>query len=237
MDYLEKVGWLGPDAWLAHGIHFSAEEIARLGRAKVGICHCPSSNMLLGSGICAALDLEGGRSPGGAGRGRLGLQRLFQSDPGGQAGPTAPAPQVRLGKSFPRGRPALGHRRLRPRCLGREDIGVVAPGKQADLALFKLDEPRFSGAGDPLAALVLCGAHRADRVMVGGGWVVQEGRIPGLDLERLMEAAPRNWPRNSGRIGPGLLPLFGEKVTPGQQSPFSSPMGLSAVADIDAARN
>ena len=58
--------------------------------------------------------------------------------------------------------------------------------KQADLAMFTLDEPRFSGAGDPLAALVLCGAHRADRVMVGGKWRVVGGEIVGLDLGGLM---------------------------------------------------
>ena len=56
----------------------------------------------------------------------------------------------------------------------------------ADLALFKLDELRFSGSGDPLAALVLCGAHRADRVMVGGRWIVENGQIPGLDLADLI---------------------------------------------------
>ena len=56
----------------------------------------------------------------------------------------------------------------------------------ADLALFKLDELRFSGSGDPLAALVLCGAHRADRVMVGGRWLVEDGQIPGLDLGELV---------------------------------------------------
>ena len=53
-------------------------------------------------------------------------------------------------------------------CVGRPELGEIAVGKAADLALFKLDELRFSGHGDPLAALVLCGAHRADRVMVGG---------------------------------------------------------------------
>lgn len=71
-------------------------------------------------------------------------------------------------------------------CLGRDDIGAIAPGKQADLALFTLDELRFSGAGDPLAALVLCGAHRADRVMVAGRWTVEDGAIPGLDLTPLI---------------------------------------------------
>ena len=71
-------------------------------------------------------------------------------------------------------------------CLGRSDIGAIAPGLQADLALFRLDELRYSGAGDPLAALVLCGASRADRVMVAGRWVVEDGQIPGLDVAALI---------------------------------------------------
>ena len=72
------------------------------------------------------------------------------------------------------------------RCLGRSDIGAIAPGMQADLALFTLDEPRFSGAHDPLAALVLCGAHRADRVMVAGTWRVVDGQVVGVDMARLL---------------------------------------------------
>ena len=72
------------------------------------------------------------------------------------------------------------------KCLGRDDIGRIAPGARADLALFKLDAPRFSGAQDPLAALVLCGAHRADRVMVDGVWRVLDGAVVGLDLEGLL---------------------------------------------------
>jgi 8-oxoguanine deaminase len=71
-------------------------------------------------------------------------------------------------------------------CLGRPELGTIAEGRMADLALFKLDELRFSGAGDPLAALVLCGAHRADRVMVQGRWTVVDGAIPDLDLVDLM---------------------------------------------------
>ena len=74
------------------------------------------------------------------------------------------------------------------RCLGRADIGAIASGLQADLALFRLDDLRYSGAGDPLAALVLCGASRAERVMVAGRWAVEDGRIPGLDLDALVRA-------------------------------------------------
>ncbi|HUA77899.1 MAG TPA: hypothetical protein VMA86_09525, partial [Acetobacteraceae bacterium] len=68
---------------------------------------------------------------------------------------------------------------------GRADIGVIAAGKQADLAFYTLDELRFSGAGDPLAALVLCGAHAADRVMVKGEWRVVDAAPLGVDVERL----------------------------------------------------
>jgi 8-oxoguanine deaminase len=71
------------------------------------------------------------------------------------------------------------------RCLGRRDIGAIALGRQADLAFYTLDELRFSGAGDPIAALILCGAHRADRVMVAGRWLVEDGAPLGVDVERL----------------------------------------------------
>jgi 8-oxoguanine deaminase len=81
------------------------------------------------------------------------------------------------------------------RCLGRNDLGAIAPGRQADLAFYRLDELRFSGSGDPLAALILCGAHAASRVMVGGDWKVVDGRPVNMDVDRLRrehgEAAKR----------------------------------------------
>jgi 8-oxoguanine deaminase len=65
----------------------------------------------------------------------------------------------------------------------------------ADLALFRLDEPRFSGAGDPLAALIVCGAHKADAVMVNGQWRVQDGELLGADLGEIMDSH-RQYSRN-----------------------------------------
>jgi 8-oxoguanine deaminase len=186
VDYLEKVGWLSGDVWLAHGIQFEPAEISRLGGAGVGVCHCPSSNMVLASGICSVLDLEKAGSPVGLGvdgsasndcsnlmqevRQALLLQRLKYG-----AGRVSHEDALRWGT------------RGSARCLGRDDIGEIRPGRQADLALFRLDELRFSGTGDPLAALVLCGAHKADYVMIAGRWVVEGGEIPGLDLERLID--------------------------------------------------
>ena len=72
-------------------------------------------------------------------------------------------------------------------CLGRKSLGRIAPGCQADLAFFTLDGLRFSGSHDPLAALVLCGAVRADRVMVAGNWRVRDGVPLNLDLQELTQ--------------------------------------------------
>ncbi len=184
LDYLESLGWLSDRVWLAHGIWFSDDEIARLGRAGVGICHCPSSNMILASGRCRTLDLEAAGAPVG-----LGVDGSASNDGSDMIGEVR---QAFLLQRLAYGAERVSHRdALRwatqgsARCLGRSDIGRIATGLQADLALFKLDELRYSGAGDPLAALILCGGTAADRVMVAGRWVVEDGAIPGLDLPRL----------------------------------------------------
>jgi 8-oxoguanine deaminase len=186
LDYLEKVGWLSDRVWLAHGIHFDEDEIRRLGEAGTGICHCPTSNMLLASGLCPTLDLERAGSPVG-----LGVDGSASNDGSNMI------QEVR--QAFLLGRlrydaAEITHQKVlswategSARCLGRDDLGTLKVGMQADIALFKLDELRFAGAGDPLAALVLCGAHQADRVMVAGRWRVIDGRIEGFDLNALIE--------------------------------------------------
>ncbi|WP_075216237.1 8-oxoguanine deaminase [Mongoliimonas terrestris] len=184
VDYIEETGWLTDRAWVAHGIHFNDEEVGRLGRHGVGICHCPASNMVLASGICRTKELEAAGAKVG-----LGVDGSASND------------SSNLMEAL---RHALMIGRLRydaasvthfdvfrwategsAKCLRRDDIGSIAVGKQADLAFYTLDELRFSGAGDPLAALVLCGAHAADRVMVKGGWRVKDGMPVGVDVARL----------------------------------------------------
>ena len=185
VDLLEETGWLHKRTWLAHGVHFDESEIARLGRHGVGVCHCATSNMVLSSGICKTRDLEATGAPVG-----LGVDGSASNDSSNMMEAVRHA--MLLGK-LAYGAGNVTHLdALRwatagsARCLGRTDIGVIAPGMQADIALFKLDEPRFSGAHDPLAALVLCGAHRADRVMVAGKWRVVDGLPVGVGLGRIM---------------------------------------------------
>lgn len=185
LDYLDSVGWLNNRTWLAHGIHFNDEEVQRLGSAGTGICHCPSSNMVLASGICRVNELRAAGSPVG-----LGVDGSASND------------HSNLMQEV---RQALLIQRLRyqadefthldalhlatkgsAQVLRRDDIGELAPGKRADIAFFKLDEPRFSGAHDPLAALVLCGASQADAVMINGDWKVRDKQWLGGDIRQLM---------------------------------------------------
>jgi len=185
LDYLETCGWLSDRTWLAHGIHFDDDEIARLGSAGTGIAHCPSSNMVLGSGLCRTLELEAAGAPVG-----LAVDGSASNDHSNLAEEMRQALLLGRLRYSPE---TVSHRTVirwatqgSARCLGRADIGGLAPGQQADLALFRLDEARFSGAENPLAALLLCGAHRADRVMVAGRWRVTEGMPCDVDLEALM---------------------------------------------------
>jgi 8-oxoguanine deaminase len=196
LDYLEELGWLGPRIWYAHGIHFLPSEMNRLGAAGAGIAHCPSSNMILGSGICqvraleargvaVGLGVDGSASNDASNMIQELRQALLLARAGGGINAATHRDPIRWATEGS------------ARCLSRDDIGGIAFGKRADLALFRLDGPRFSGAEDKLAALIICGAQKADHVMVEGVWRVVDGAIPGLDLDQLCAqhsaAARRLW--------------------------------------------
>ena len=184
VDYIEDLGWMNDRVWLAHGIHFNDDEVQRLGKHGVGVCHCPTSNMVLASGHCRTKELEAAGSPVGLGvdgsasndnsnliegvRHALMINRL-----------TYDAESVTHFDAFRWATEGSA------KCLNRDDIGKIAVGKQADFAMYKLDDLRFSGAGDPLAALVLCGAHEADRVMVAGKWKVENCLPTDMDVGKL----------------------------------------------------
>tara|TARA_B100000700_G_C15031760_1_gene850930 strand:- start:1472 stop:2806 length:1335 start_codon:yes stop_codon:yes gene_type:complete len=186
IEYLEKVGWLNKRTWLAHGIHFTDKEILKLAKAKIGISHCPTSNMLLSSGVCRIPDMENsGLSVG------LGVDGSASNDASNLSY------EVRIAFLLQRlhyGTKVTHLDALRwateggAKVLQRKELGCISKGLQADLAFFKLDELRFSGNGDPLAALIICGANKADRVMIAGKWIVEDGQILGIDLQKLLDS-------------------------------------------------
>jgi 8-oxoguanine deaminase len=184
VDYLDSVGWLTNRTWLGHGIHFSDDEIARLGAAGTAVAHCPTSNMRLASGTARVLELEEAGVPVG-----LGVDGSASNDASNmilEARQALYLQRLRYGAQVPVERALGWATRGSAAVLGRPDLGQLAPGMQADLALFRLDDLRFSGSHDPVAALLLCAADRADRVMVGGEWRVVDGQIPGLDVAGLI---------------------------------------------------
>jgi cytosine/adenosine deaminase-related metal-dependent hydrolase len=167
VEYLEQVGWLEDDVWCAHCVHLSDEDVARFGERGVGVAHCPSSNLRLGAGIARVRELVDAGVRVGLGvdgsasneRADLSLevkQALLLARARGGPGAMTAREALRLGT---RGGAAV---------LARDDLGSLEPGKCADFAVWDVDVPAFSGADDPVAALVLGGPQGVSRLVVGG---------------------------------------------------------------------
>ena len=198
VEYLDDLGWIGPDVWLAHCVHLSAAEIQRLGGAGTGVAHCPSSNARLGSGVAPVRRLVGAGAPVGLGvdgaasneAGELHLEvrgaLLAARSVGGPAALTA--------------REALALATIHgARCLGREaELGSLEPGKMADVALWRTDDIGHAGIADPVAALVLGPPRPVETLLVGGRAVVEGGRLSGADEEEIARAAAEQSRRLAG---------------------------------------
>jgi cytosine/adenosine deaminase-related metal-dependent hydrolase len=184
---MEELGWLGPDIWFAHGVHFDASEIELLARTRTGVAHCPTSNMRLGSGI-APLGVMRARGVA-VGLGVDGSASNDASDMLAEVRQAMLLARVRGGASALDADTAL---RLATRgsaqLLGRgEEIGSIEVGKAADLVLVELDRLDLAGAlSDPLAAVVFAGmTHQVRHVLVGGKVVVRDGRLITADPDEI----------------------------------------------------
>ncbi|MBP2477375.1 cytosine/adenosine deaminase-related metal-dependent hydrolase [Crossiella equi] len=177
LDYAESLGWLGPDVWLAHGIHFSEQAIGKLGATRTGIAHCPTSNGRLGAGISPVRALLDAGSPVG-----LGVDGAASNEGG------AMAEELRASLLWARqrgGPDALTARQALwlgtmggARCLGREqELGSIEVGKQADLAVWRLSGLAHTGIADPVAALVFGTVPPLARLVVGGRSVVVDDEL------------------------------------------------------------
>lgn len=177
VEYAERLGWLGPDVWLAHAVHVSAAAVDRIAATGTAVAHCPTSNGRLGSGTSPVPALLGAGVPVG-----LGVDGVASNEDGGLA---TELRQSLLAARAAGGPTALAVRRALwlgtmggARCLGRGDeIGSLEPGKLADIALWRLDDLDHAGIADPVAALVLGPTPTPDRVLVGGDEIVAGGEL------------------------------------------------------------
>lgn len=200
VEYLEELGWLGDDVWLAHCIHLNDAEIQRFGQTGTGVAHCPSSNARIGAGIAPVAALVGAGAPVG-----LGADGAASNE----AGELRPEMrQALLAARFDGGPKAMTARRALElatmhgaRCLGREDeIGSLEPGKLADIALWRMDGLGQSGIADPVAALVLGPSRPVDLLLVNGETVVENGELRTADTTEVSRELDRNCRRLVGKV-------------------------------------
>lgn len=201
--FMEEVGWVGPDVWYAHGIHFDEREIAEMGRRGVGIAHCPSSNMRLGSGLLKLKGLLGSKVK--VGLGVDGSASNDSSDMLGEVRSCLLAHRLVHGAGAVTARTALELATLGgARILGRTDqLGSIEPGKAADLAVFRVDGLGLAGTGrDPVAGLVFAGfEHRAWMTIVNGRVVVDQGRLVTVDEDEIARTGHREAQALAARAG------------------------------------
>ena len=194
VGFAEELGWVGDDVWYAHGVHVNTAEIKLMARTGTGVCHCPSSNMRLASGIApvrayrdqgvkVGLGVDGSASNDSShllaeARQALLLGRLSPDYPHAAGDPAGLTADDVLEMA------TLGGAQV----LGREDIGSLEPGKAADFIAFDLTQLEFAGAlHDPVAALVFCTPSRVDLSVINGRIVVQDGQLTTVEIEPVIE--------------------------------------------------
>jgi cytosine/adenosine deaminase-related metal-dependent hydrolase len=186
-EYAEALGWLGEDVWHAHCVKLSDRSIEKFGATGTGVAHCPCSNMRLASGIAPIRHMLNHHVPVG-----LGVDGSASNDAGHlfhEARMAMLAARVRdEDPAALSAREALAiATRGGARVLGRDDIGVLAPGMAADFIALNLDRPSFAGAlHDPLAALLFCHVDKVDYSFINGQRVVDQGTLTTLDLPQLI---------------------------------------------------
>jgi cytosine/adenosine deaminase-related metal-dependent hydrolase len=208
LEYLRRLGWLGPDVWLAHCVHLSPPEVRVLGETGTGVAHCPSSNFRLGSGIAPVREMLEAGVPVG-----LGVDGSASNDSSNMLAEArqallAPRPGADPSRWLTAEEVLWMATRGGAHCLGRDDIGSLEPGKAADVILIDTRRLSYAGAGsDVLASLIFSPfPEPVDTVIVNGRIVVEGGAVVGLDVpvlveqvEEISQALLRSASRASGR--------------------------------------
>jgi cytosine/adenosine deaminase-related metal-dependent hydrolase len=191
VEYLDSLGWLGRDVWLAHAVHLTDAGIARLAATGTGVAHCPSSNARLGAGICRTRALlDAGVAVG------LGVDGAASNEASSLIGEVRQAALMARAVGGPQAmtvRQALEMATIRgAQVLGREaEIGSLEPGKLADIALWRLDTLPHAGIADPVAALVLGSPAPLELLLVNGTVVVERDRLATVDEDQIAADARR----------------------------------------------
>ncbi|GAB3983312.1 amidohydrolase family protein [Plantactinospora veratri] len=202
VEYAERLGWLGPDVWLAHGVHLDDAGLDALAGSGTSVAHCPSSNARLGAGAARVRELLDRGVPVGLGVDGPASQEAGQL--GAELRQALYAARLRGGAAALTARDALALGTVGgARCLGRADqLGSLEVGKLADVVLWRLDGLGHVGIDDPVAALVFGPPAPVELSLVGGAPVVDNGELRTADpgeLARGLRRAHRTLVRKARR--------------------------------------
>jgi cytosine/adenosine deaminase-related metal-dependent hydrolase len=191
VEYLESLGWLADDVWLAHGVHLDDAAIARLAATGAGVAHCPSSNARLGAGICRTAELIAAGVPVG-----LGVDGAASNEESSLLGEVREAVLMARAVGGPEALAVRGSLELATlggaRLVGRADeIGSLEAGKLADVALWRMDGLAHADIPDPVAALVLGARPPLELLLVNGQPVVEDDHVITVDEPQAAAAAAR----------------------------------------------
>ncbi|GAC1397545.1 MAG: 8-oxoguanine deaminase [Chloroflexota bacterium] len=177
---LASLGWVGEDVWVAHCVHPSPQDIHTLSDTQTGIAHCPTSNMLLGSGLAPVNEFL--RRSISVGLGVDGSASNDANDLRAEVKQAVLCARARDGASALSVRDALQiATRGGAACLGRTDIGALQPGKVADMAMFDVETLELAGGQEDLVAMIVLGAAKPHIVFVYGKTVVRDGVLVTAD--------------------------------------------------------
>ena len=180
-QYVQELGWTGPDVWHAHCVQLNDSEIDLFARSTTGIAHCPCSNMRLASGIAPVRQMrDAGVNVG------LGVDGSASNDSGHLLNEARQAMLLQRVGGKGAGFSARDALQLATiggaKVLGRDDIGSLEPGKRADVAVYDRQSLAMAGCDwDLVAGLIFCGPLKARHVYVGGKAVVSDGHLTTID--------------------------------------------------------
>jgi cytosine/adenosine deaminase-related metal-dependent hydrolase len=187
MEYLERTGWCTSRTWVAHCVMPNEDEVKRLGAAGVGAAHCPSSNLILASGISPVVDLRAAGVHVG-----LGVDGSSSADSASlwlEARQAMLLAKLKSGAHAGTARMALEVATIGGAgCLGRiGEIGEISVGAVGDLAIWQLTGPAFAGAlADPIEAWLRCGPLSARDTIVQGKAVVRNKELVSRKVDNML---------------------------------------------------
>jgi 5-methylthioadenosine/S-adenosylhomocysteine deaminase len=176
--YLDSIGFLGHDVIAAHGVWLTPEDIRMFAAKRVGVAHCPESNMMLASGVAHVVDMrKAGVSVGLGTDGPAGSNNNL--DMVEEAASAARLQKITLGDPK-----ALSARDVLEmatiggaKVLGMEDrIGTLEAGKRADVIVIDLQQPKTQPVYAVESAIVYAASGNSVVTTICDGKVLMRNR-------------------------------------------------------------